>query len=306
MSFAPPSEQRLDYAGVFELRKLRLGGGWGLVKGPARRPSRQSLATEFRVSRAWQAPLRQWEPRVRLPQVWSYDAAGHRLWREWIEGRRWRFAGACNRTRERRREEWQALGRWLGGLHRLSRRGRADPWSGLITDWEKPSVEAGLRRLGLPELHPEVLRQLRCRQRQAPLAWPQCRLHGDFSPAQILETPQGLAVLDLASSRRGMDFEDLASWLAYCDLRLPRRRRCEWRAFYRGYGPAEYGLERWRMELQQWARMRALVRWTERGWQRHGCGRRWIERLRMHRARRRLLHLSARLERRLPRETSTG
>ncbi len=301
----PERSWPLAYGGVFELRKLRRGGEWLLLKGPARQPSRQSLAAEFRISQEWQARLERWEPRVRLPRVRTYDVAADQLCREWIDGRPWRIGRFTTRAgRRRQQRQWQALGRWLGGLHRLSRNGIADPWAALLADWEKPSAGKILQQVGLDSVQASILRRLACRRRRQPMDWPLCRLHGDFSPVQVLETRRNLVVLDLASSRLGMDFEDLAHWCAYFDTLAPWRRwRLEWPAFFRGYYPdgSEWnGSGKWMREFLGWARLRAMVRWWGRRLQAGGTLHFAAERLIWASSQRRFLRLYARLLPHLP------
>jgi aminoglycoside phosphotransferase (APT) family kinase protein len=127
----------------------------------------------------------------------------------------------------------QALGlaaEWLARLHRLTETAVAGgAFASLAETFAKPTIARLVETHIGPETYDEIVRLLgRFAARYRDDHDSRCVLHGEYAPYHLIVGEEDVSVIDLASSRTGYRYEDLAFFLASYDALFP------WRGFLGG------------------------------------------------------------------------
>lgn len=118
-------------------------------------------------------------------------------------------------------------GRWLGSLHRLTRKNTdGNPLEWLLQEFDSTKTREAFRVYSLQDTYNDLLAILKkCLDANPAFRRNLCEVHGEFTPIHVMVVDDAIYVVDFANSRTGYAYEDVGLFESFYDSLLP------WRAF---------------------------------------------------------------------------
>jgi tRNA A-37 threonylcarbamoyl transferase component Bud32 len=167
----------------------------------------------------------------------------------------------------------QCAGRWLGSLHRLTRKNTTgNPLQWILQEFENQRTLEAFRLFSLKDSYTELHAILeKCLNANPTFRRNLCDIHGEFTPIHVMVAGDAIYIVDFGNSREGYVYEDVGLFESFYDCLLPWRAaagsyrinlQTQKQLFLHGYfdesatifSPADSAIMRW-VRLISFARM---------------------------------------------------
>jgi tRNA A-37 threonylcarbamoyl transferase component Bud32 len=216
-------------------------------------------------------------PMLRSPLPIAYYPQNRLLLMEFVHGKSLKhhlFDVIVNPAPRRNLAELlHCAGRWLGSLHRLTRKTTVgNPLQWLLQEFESKRTLEAFRLFSLKDSYSELHLILeKCLNANQAFRRNLCDVHGEFTPIHVMVAGDAIYVVDFGNSREGYAYEDVGLFESFYDCLLPWRAaagsyrmnlQTQKELFLRGYFdesaapfcPADKAIMRW-VRLISFARM---------------------------------------------------
>lgn len=119
----------------------------------------------------------------------------------------------------------QSAGRWLGSLHRLTRKSTSEnPLEWLLNQFESDRTRQAFELFSIKEDYESLRKLLRASLSAKPsLRRNLSDVHGEFTPIHVMVAGNAIYVVDFGNSREGFPYEDIGLFESFYDCLLPWR-----------------------------------------------------------------------------------
>ena len=181
----------------------------------------------------------------------------------------------------------QCAGRWLGSLHRLTRKPTSgNPLLWLLQEFEGPRTRDAFRLFSLEDSYNELHLNLEAALTANPAFRRNlCDVHGEFTPIHVMVAGDAIYVVDFGNSREGYAYEDVGLFESFYDCLLPWRAvagsyrmnlQTQKNVFLQGYfDEAETAFSTADKAIMRWVRLISFARMLNGGQHRYKGWSKW-------------------------------
>lgn len=119
----------------------------------------------------------------------------------------------------------QCAGRWLGSLHRLTRKNTTgNPLQWALQEFENERTLEAFQLFSLKDSYTELHLILeKCLNANPAFRRNLCDIHGEFTPIHVMVAGDAIYIVDFGNSREGYVYEDVGLFESFYDCLLPWR-----------------------------------------------------------------------------------